>query len=352
MKNLYTILTFLSLLVAVNATKAQVTLTMSQNGMVPGDNSILREIDWFEPGNPGENLIWDLSQIRFTGKSLDFRVSGDTANIVKDPYIAAVILGEDGTDYTYSTDASMNLETGYENTSRKMKLVYDDPLIRMKFPFSYGQQFTDTFGGTAWYNQVSRVDLGGTLTVTGDAFGTLILPDRILRNVLRVTTVSRSLQVNVCGSNQCTVEKHFWYAPGYRYPVVIAGVTTNRYGMKEPVVVKTCRVNLDQVQAGAAAAGTGKGTVSEADDNAVIVYPNPFSEQLTYSYFLREQIPVSVDLYDLSGKITLRVESKQLRDGGLHTGNVNAALNGLAPGVYYLRFTFDREMTVTKVVKI
>jgi hypothetical protein len=54
----------------------------------------------------------------------------------------------------------------------------------------------------------------------------------------------------------------------------------------------------------------------------------------------------------MSGKFNLKVEKKQVQPEGLHTGNINATIMGLTPGVYYLRFTLDKQVVVSKIVKI
>jgi hypothetical protein len=222
----------------------------------------------------------------------------------------------------------------------------------MRYPFSYGQSFSDPFSGVAWFNETSRIDLSGVSTVTADAFGTLILPDRILKNTLRVKSARQSLQIGVCGSTQSNTDKYFWYAPGYRYPVMMVSTTANSHGGKEPVFVNIAWVNLNQQALSPVATGPDPDNQVETAENSVIVYPNPFNEKLTYNYFLRKQVTVSVELFDMSGKFNFRVEKNQLQSEGLHTGTINAPALGLPPGVYYLRFTLDKQVVVTKVVKV
>jgi len=77
-------------------------------------------------------------------------------------------------------------ELGYENKDLKLNLVYSDPVLKMKYPFNYGEQYTDHFIGVAYYNEIYTIDFFGDYTVTADAYGTLILPDRVIENVLRV----------------------------------------------------------------------------------------------------------------------------------------------------------------------
>jgi hypothetical protein len=233
-----------------------------------------------------------------------------------------------------------------------MKLNFTEPVDKMKFPFSFGQQFSSPFTGIAWYNENSRLDLSGVYSVSADAFGTLILPDRILKNTLRLKATRQSLQVGVCGSTQAVTEKYCWYAPGYRYPVLMIGTTESRYGATDLVVSKQAWINLDQHAPGNPSAVPNPGSRNGITENSIIVYPNPFNEQLTYNYFIWKQFPVKVELYDMSGRFNITIEKKQVQSGGLHTGTIDAPVLGLPPGVYYLRFTFDKEVAVSKIVKV
>ena len=160
------------------------------------------------------------------------------------------------------------------------------------------------------------------------------------------------MQTSVCGSIQSTVIRYCWFAPGYRYPVLTVSTTENISGGNAPVMVKEAWINVNQQSTGSFAAGVDPKIQVETGENSVIVFPNPFTEQVTYNYFLRKQLPVMVELYDMSGKFNIQVEKKQLQAEGLHTGTLNASVLGLPPGVYYLRFIFDKQSVVSKIVKI
>ncbi|MCX6307245.1 MAG: T9SS type A sorting domain-containing protein [Bacteroidetes bacterium] len=349
MKKVYILLLFAF---SLSNVFGQITLNFRDNGLLPGDSSRTHEITNVAPGNPGENQVWDFSAIHYTGKTTFSGVKEDPALKAAGAGEKSLVLSEDGYDFTYISGENGYEETGYVNTAKMMTMGYTDPIVKMKYPLAYGQQFSDPFTGVAFYNGKSRIDLSGTYTVKADGYGTLVLPDRLIKNTLRIKVDKQSLQIGVCGSTQSHLEKYYWFAPGYRYPVLMVSTTENRYGAKEPVVVTSAWVNLGQQAAGAFAAGTDPNIQAGTGENSVVVYPNPFTEQVTYNYLLRKQVPVSVELYDMSGKFNLRVEKRQMQSEGLHTGTIRAASLGLTPGVYYLRFTLDKQVIVDKIVKI
>ena len=96
----------------------------------------------------------------------------------------------------------------------------------------------------------------------------------------------------------------------------------------------------------------GNSTADYVADYSVVTYPNPFYESLEYVYLLRKPMKVSVELLDLSGKVLSFIENKAIQSGGLHFGKIDSYSRTLAMGVYYLRFTFDNEIYVSKVVKM
>ena len=82
------------------------------------------------------------------------------------------------------------------------------------------------------------------------------------------------------------------------------------------------------------------------------IYPNPFIQKLGYSYSLPEQMLVTIELFDMDGKLIKTLLSKQLLSAGMHTGELEANRNELTMGVYYIRFTFGKKVISNKVVKM
>ena len=332
---------------------AQNSLTYRNNSLIPGDSSACREIRFVEPGIAGPNQIWDFSKIEFTGKSPVSLMQPASSLKITGVEEYNVLLKDNGYDYFMNSSESKLEERGYVSKEKKMTLSYSDPVIKMKYPFFYGDQFTDPFTGVAFFSETSRIDFSGNNTVSADAYGTLILPDMVLKNVLRVKSEKKGLQISMCGSTEISIVKYYWYAPGFRYPVAGVSTVETRYRGGEPEITKSAFVNTWQQHDGnSVATSNDPGKLIEKSDVSVIVFPNPFTEKLSYNYFLRKQVPVSIELYDMSGKSSLKIMKNQVQTVGLHTGELDGVTAGLAPGVYYIRFTFDKQVVVSKVVKI
>ena len=350
MKNI--LLTAVLLFISVSLF-AQTSLTHKSNALVSGDSSAYQEIQFVDPGNAGPNQIWDYSKIQYTGKSPVSLLQ--TASLQK---IAGVenynlLLTESGYDYFMNASENQLEELGYVNKEKKITLTYSDPVVKMKYPFFYGNQFSDPFTGVAFFSETNRIDFSGDNTVVADAYGTLILPDLVIKDALRVKSVKKGLQISMCGSTEINIVKYIWYAPGYRYPVLNISIVENRYRGGASEITKTAFTNTRQRNDGSTIAGANDpGKQIEKSDVSVILFPNPFNEKLTYNYFLRKQLPVSIELYDMSGRYSIRLVKNQMQPEGLHSGELDGLTHGLTPGIYYIRFTFDKQVVISKVVKI
>ena len=332
---------------------AQPSLTYKNNALVQGDVNTYREIQYVEPGTAGSNQIWDFSKIQFNGKTPLSTIQSAPSKELAGVGEYNLILNDGGYEFFMNFSEQGFEEKGYVNEEKDITLVFSDPIIKMKYPLAFGEQYTDTYEGIAYFQKTTRIDVTGDYTVTADAFGTLIFPDRVIKNALRVKISKNGLDRNMCGSIESNSVKYLWYAQGMRYPVLSISSLSYQAGGQIPTVTNTAFVNLDQPYVPDVVASSEEPQNQvEKSDVSVILFPNPFSEKITYNYFLRKQLPVSIDLFDMTGKSKVQLVKNQIQSEGLHTGELNGMVADLTPGVYYFRFTFDKQVIISKIVKI
>jgi hypothetical protein len=198
----------------------------------------------------------------------------------------------------------------------------------------------------------------GDISVVADGSGKLILPDKVFEGILRVKSVKQGLQVSMCGTNNFTITKYSWYAPGNRYPVLSLNIIENRQNGGTAVITKTASTNTQQFSVKSASLGGDALTLSktigetfEKSDVKVVVSPNPFTDKLKYEYLLPLPLNVTIELYDVSGKTNGMLVSNQPQTAGIHNGELFSSNYGLTSGVYFMRFTFDKQVVICKVVK-
>jgi hypothetical protein len=329
---------------------SQVTLTVINNAANAGDSNTYLKVPYFAPGDAGPDQVWDFSGINLTGEKMVSKFTSPSAEKDKQTADYSYILNEKGNSYFYKLNENSNTEIG--GLTSDYTITYSDPIVRMMYPFAYGDHFTDDFVGAALVKNVKKVDFSGVYSVKADAFGTLIMPDHAYTDALRVRTESDGLEINQCNSVEVKVIHYVWYVPGHRYPVLNISTTDRRVSGREYQTT-----NMALVYTGTSGTSSnGKGQtqdITPSDDSpVVVVYPNPFGDKLNYFYFLRKAVPASVTLSDVTGRTSGILLKHQQQGEGLHTASINSDDLNLDPGIYYLTFVFDKQVIVKKVIKL
>lgn len=334
---------------------AQTTLTYQNNSLTINDSNTYQEIQFADPGASGPNQEWDFSRIQFTDKNQCSSVQFPTIQKLAGITACNLLLADNGYQYFLNSSENGLEEAGYVNNDQKLSLVYFDPIIKMKYPFTFGNQYTDHFVGVALFDGTSKIDVAGDFTVSADAFGTLILPDRVIKDVLRIKSVKKGQQNNVCGITDFSITKYSWFAAGYRYPLLNLNIVETRSNGASPVITKTANYNIQQQYEKKAVVGAALQTSRTAlpgSEIEVNVSPNPFQNRLIYSYFLPESADVSIDVCGISGKTIGWIFKHQQQGAGLHNGEFYASKFGLAPGIYLIRFTIGKQSVIKRIVKL
>ncbi len=329
---------------------SQCVLSYQNNSLVKEDVILSKDMQYMDPGSAGLNQIWDFSKISFIGTDNTNQILSTPKATLEGVSEYNVLMNDGGREYYMYSTASGLIEKGY--TSTDVTMVYSDPVLKMIYPFAYGENFTDKYVGSAMFMGTSKIDVSGDLTVTADAIGTLILPGLMLANTLRVKTEKTGIEVGPCSSNVTHILRYSWYAPGYRYPVLVIATTELRTNTKEPVITKTAVLNVQGAVNNENLTSIANPDAQAMSDIEVSVYPNPFSDIFSFHYFLREQTPVKIALFDVMGKFIRQIQQQEVQAEGIHTGTINAGNLSLNPGMYYLKFTFENKVIVKKVVKL
>ena len=80
-------------------------------------------------------------------------------------------------------------------------------------------------------------------------------------------------------------------------------------------------------------------------------YPNPFSEQTAVAFKLHGLALVSLQLYDLRGKVVATILDNEWLDYGKHIEKIDAVSLGLSPGAYVAVLTVDGKVLKQKMLK-
>jgi len=328
---------------------SQTTLTYETHSLRPGDSTRFITVPYTNPGEAGPAQIWNFSGLEASGPEVKSFLPMPSDPSLKTTGDHNIVLAENDNRYFYRLSADALLETGA--TTSEYILNFQDPVLKMLYPFSYGNRFSDQFSAIAETNTGHQVAFSGTYSVVADGYGSLILPDRTLKDVIRVRTETSSLEINQCNTIETHAVRYLWYASNERYPVLNLTETSYTIGGKPHEVKRTALLNLmPESMPEVTSPEDPKNPAIETV--TLVVYPNPFQEELNYHYFLRKAMQVSVSLLDLNGKTIANPVSNRIQQEGLYSGSIDAIQQHLVPGVYTLRMVFDNQVIIRKVIKL
>lgn len=84
-------------------------------------------------------------------------------------------------------------------------------------------------------------------------------------------------------------------------------------------------------------------------DSPLRAYPNPFDQSINILFHLEQNIPVEIELFDITGQ-----QVKLIYKGDAKKGENTIALNGndLIPGIYFCTLKTKNEILTTKLIKL
>lgn len=217
----------------------------------PDDNLSEYRVAYYQCNNRGRNIFWDISNIDIIGSHrVKYREANDSSSMV--------VGIENRTMNYYSYSGDTLYLNGFENNSTK--LCYSHPEMMLRFPFNLGEHVEKYFHGCCMFSENTMLRVYGNSESTVDAVGYMLLPSGdSLKNVVRVhkkKTVGeravaavksfRELKSFVdsiapfnsdsirlllhSDSTVSTIDSYYWYAAGYRYPILRTDIIYDCFG--------------------------------------------------------------------------------------------------------------------------
>ncbi len=212
-------------------------------------------------------------------------------------------------------------------------VTYDNSQILLAYPFTYGSGNEDTYSAD-YLSGANNIIEEGTITLEGDAYGTLKLPYGTIDNVLRIKTIMDYTQ-DIDGVLELTyhVETYAWYHPSSSYPLLYI-YTEQLDGGNAFKKVKYSNNNVVNI-------AVGVNDITR-HDFSLTSYPNPATnnEVVTVAYELDKPAQVQVNVYNMLGQLMTPLENAQ-RNAGQH--NLQLSLKEYPRGVYFVELTTSDE---------
>lgn len=317
-------LLYLGLIICGTA-NAQPILTHSGIAPVIGDSYSYQRISWDGTfPSAGVNQTWDFSNIVSTSTTSLTFVDPSTCPSPSSFPSANISENYDNQQYYYNsvTTSEFNIDGIYAGG---VAIPYSNPEKRLKYPFNYNDSFVDSFGGTFVSSGFTFVR-GGTITVTADAYGTLILPNATVSNVFRVK-VSEDYSDSLGSSEYAHYNSDIFlfYKAGYHTPILSlthfsqAGNVTN-YGFF-----------IDDVNL----------NIITKKESTLKAYPNPFK-----SSFFVETIDknTNINVYNAIGSLVYSTQTTVI-------GKTEISLMNQPKGIYFVKVKSDKGTKTLKIIK-
>lgn len=326
---------------------AQTTLTYKNNGLLVGDYRGLKKMEYQASTPAGPNQVWDYSKAKEVNSEMYIHQNENLAAKTNNNLFLSC--DEGGSKNTFfEISKTQKMYWGLE--SKGTKITFEQPVVDLKFPFSYGETITGPMVGT--YSVAGQeYSMDGTYITSADAWGTLIMPDgNVYENTLRIKVDKNYEQIMGATKYQIHSVRYQYFAEGVRYPVLI---------VLESEVTSDCNCACGNSKSTDAYFATPDFRNLEPKnapkENLAIknfsyeVSPNPFENQLNVSFKLENDANVSINLIDNAGKVAASVTEGLLNEGDF---NFTTNTENLPAGQYTMSVIVNGQKAITsKVIK-
>lgn len=360
------------------------------NRICIGDSLIKQQIEYVDPGKPGKNITWDLSQAQVIRE--EYPIIYSSPKLIEDsiyvigndtilkryvPNTEYFIKKEYGTMYYYQFKNDTISLIGHENPT--VRLRYTEPLMECVFPLNYNDEFLSPYLLEGVYSNSSKILSSGNIKIKADAYGKIILPEGdTISPVLRVKTtqtICRSMRSSIYKDSirpnvqDKVIETYKWYAKGYRYPVFetvhniindtlffgtsflfpprqhtytdIKDITrSDSLNRSWDIDKKNKSKNKDSET-------YQDGIGRDMSERNYEVFPNPTDSYLNIKYAITKTSRINISLYTEDGRLALKIE-KDLSASGSYSEIID--FRDFIKGNYLLQITENKRIIFSKKV--
>jgi hypothetical protein len=270
----------------------------------PTDGTVLSTIEcWpvsWQEDTIGENVIWDFSDLNpktEIADTMEFNASEGSIFAERYPESNKFLkwtLGV-GTAYVYYNLNDQNLEelgVAFVSDNGSFYLDYLDGESIIQYPAKYQDSWIDSLE-LMTINNVYK----GVIASEVDGYGTLILPNGIFENVIRIHEVW-----SVPGWNTDS-HTYYYYSPDYQYWLLIVG--EEYHYQANPIGTTSIKEN----------------TVSES----IKICPNPVTFGSDFTIYFEANTEADVEIYSIHGQRVFSEKNVQFQGGKYHVNMITLA---------------------------
>ena len=316
---------------------AQSVITHNGNAPQIGDiYNFSGTLDSFDPGPSGAGQNWDFSDITPTFSSTSTAVAPESTPFAGDFPEATIAFAQSGDNETFifsQISTSEMLNVGLGNTpsgGNPMVIHYTDAVKLLQYPFSYTDAYTDSYYTAYSLTEGMVTHEWGTISVTADAWGSVLTPEGTFNNTLRIKserTYTDSVWVSGIFVNAGTYTQtdYQWYTSTSHTPVISISVTGDGSSV-------TYRTNT---------LGVGEDFLIHSHIN---IFPNPATDRISIK---ADKIMNHISIFSVNGR-QMGTSSSQTSSSHQQTIDVS----NYPKGVYLIKVGLEDGSIVTeRIVK-
>ncbi|MBL7882266.1 MAG: T9SS type A sorting domain-containing protein [Chryseobacterium gambrini] len=316
---------------------AQTTVTKTFNDPVSGDNpNYLLATGTPNNSGTGANITFNNSSLVLSGSAPAAYSTPSASEISNFPGSTLKLTGSSNTVY-YKQSATKLEITGLVTTDATLNLSSNNGTF-ISYPAAYGYSETDQAQGTFTSTTANGL-CKGTITLTADAWGNLLLASSTFTNVLRVKSVQN---FNLHLPNDTSFlfpigtivnTSYSYYGSLYKFPLL----TTNETVVNIPVA----GIN-NQTTNSAQALNTTVLTAGNwsAQKQRLEIYPNPAYDFINFKGDTQNYTQAKI--YSLDGKL---IKTSDLKSGKIQVSE-------LPPASYFIEISGkDNKQETSKFIK-
>lgn len=305
---------------------------LTANGINPvvGDVFNYQATNYVNPGAAGANQTWNLSTMTVQAVSQTTAVSSGST-----PYSATFtnsnicFLSPGQYDYFLASNTAYQSLGSYVGNGPAV--IYNPPKDILQYPFIYNTSYTTNYQSSSPGPNPTAVS--GTVTVSYDGYGTLVLPNGTYTNAIRIHSQDIYTQnQGTVSIDVSTTDLYNWYINGNHLPVATVSTFTS--------------TSFGTFSSGAYLNSIATSIHSTGVDNSTLrLFPSPSKNTLNIKYGYVTDAS-KAELIDMDSKVVI---TNTIEPG---SADHQMDISSVAKGVYVVKVYFSDGTTLTSKVVI
>ncbi len=322
---------FAAALLAVHVHHLAQTLTAQACNPVFNDQWKIARGNYLPPGAAGQNQVWNFANATYS--TTNFMYYGtdpnDYPSILSIAPNANFAWAVNGVGNYYYIDSNGIELLGAGSSAANSVETYSNSKSEIRYPFSVGSTYNDTYSNVFAANKPYQIITQASTTVTAEGTGTLILPNGVYPNCLRVRTLETNTMSSLSYTGYGAVETFKWYTPGIHTELLSIVTHTNLSNNLQGATLLYYLDNLNNVG------------IQDNDPKSKhnSVFYNQIQRELTIQ--TADAMPALVELFSIDGKKLMQVETNK--------SETRLDLDQLRNGLYLIKWNQGKEQVVKKI---